>query len=59
MICVRIKFLCQFKCPDFKKYDGKSCLFVHFKIHGVAIAQYGNNDKLLVQTFLRSPIGMP
>lgn len=58
-LCIHpeIKFPAKFKCPDFKKYDGKSCSYAHLKVYGVVIAQYGDNDKLLVQTFPRSLTG--
>lgn len=52
-----LKFPNKFKCPDFEKYDGKSCPYAHLKVYGVAMAQYGDNDKLLVQTFPRSLTG--
>lgn len=42
-----LKFPAKFKCPDFKKYHGKSYPFAHLKVYGVAIAKYGDNGKLL------------
>lgn len=30
-----------FKCPDFDKYDWRSCPFTHFKLYGKAMAQSG------------------
>lgn len=53
----RLKLPAKFKCLDFKKYDGKSCLYAHLKVNGVVMTQYGDNDKLLVQTFLKSLTG--
>lgn len=43
-------------CHDFEKFNEKSCPYIHLKVYGVAMAQYGDIDKLLVQTFLRSLI---
>lgn len=40
-----------------KKYDGKSYVYTHLKVYGVAMAQYGDEDKLLVQAFPWSLIG--
>lgn len=51
------KFPAKFKCPNFKKYDGKSCPYAHLKVYGVAKAQYGDNDKLFAQNFPRSLSG--
>lgn len=58
-LCIHpgLKFPTKFKCPDFEKYNGKSCPYAHLKVYGVAMAQYGDNDKLLVQTFPRSLTG--
>lgn len=39
---------------EIRKYDGKNCTYAHLKAYGVAMAQYGHNDKLLVQTFPKS-----
>lgn len=52
-LCIhpRLKFLAKFKCSNFEKYDRKSYLYAHLKVYGVAMSEYGNNDKLLVQTF--------
>lgn len=44
-----LKFSTKFKCPDFEKYDSKSFFYAHLKVYGVAMAQYGDNDKLLVK----------
>lgn len=52
-----LKFSSKFKCPDFEKYYGKSCSYAHLRVYKVANAQYGDNDKLLVQTFSRSLTG--
>lgn len=52
-----MNFPSKFKCPDFQKYDGKSCTYIHLNVYGVAMAQDGDNDKLLVETFPRSLIG--
>lgn len=40
-LCIHpdLKFPVNFKCPDFKKYDGKSCLYAHLKVYGVAVAR--------------------
>lgn len=45
-----LKFITKFKCPDFKKYDGKSCPYAHLKVYGVVMAQYGDR-KLLHRLF--------
>lgn len=37
----------------FDKYDG-SCPYAHLKVYGVAMAPYGDIDKLLIQNFLKS-----
>lgn len=49
-----LKFSVKFKCSDFEKYDGRSCAYAHLKVYGVAMTQYRDNDKLLVQTLPRS-----
>lgn len=49
----RLRFPTKFKCPDFKKYDGKSYLY-HLKVYGIGMGQYDDNNKLLVETFPRS-----
>lgn len=58
-LCIHsgLQFPAKFKSPYFEKYNGKSCPYAHLKVYGVAMAQYGNNDKLLVQNFSRSLIG--
>lgn len=48
-----LKVSAKFKIPNFEKYDKKSCLHAHLKF----MAHYGDNFKLLVQTFIRSLIG--
>lgn len=52
-----MKFPAKFKYSNFEKYDGKNCSYAHLKVYGVAMAQYGHNDKLLIQTFPRSLTG--
>lgn len=39
-LCIHtgLNFLLKFKCPDFKKYDGKGCPYVQLRLYGVAIA---------------------
>lgn len=39
------------KCPNFKKYDEKGHPHTYLKLHAVAMPQYGDDDKLLVQNF--------
>lgn len=48
-----MKFPTKFKCLGLEKYDGKSYPYAHLKVYGVVKAQYGGNDKLLVQAFPR------
>lgn len=50
-ILLSLKFLEEFKWLDFEKYDGTSCPYTHLKVYGLVMAQYENNDKLLIQTF--------
>lgn len=40
-----------------RKIQGESCLYTHLKVYGVVMAQYSDNDKLLVLTFSRSLTG--
>lgn len=58
-LCIHpgMKVSTKFKCPDFEKYDGKRCPYAHIKVYEIAMAQYGDNDKLLVQTLPRSLTG--
>lgn len=58
-LCIHpgLKIPTKFKCLDFEKYDRKSCPYAHLKVYGVAMAQYGNNDNLLVQTFPKNLTG--
>lgn len=30
--------------PDFMKYEGKGCLYTHFKLFGAIMAQYNDDD---------------
>lgn len=55
-LCIHLtlKFPAKFICLDFEKYDKESCPNAHLKVNGVGIAQYKDNDKLLVQTFPRN-----
>lgn len=55
-LCIHsgFKYLPNFKCLDFKKYDEKGCPYTPLKLYGTAMAQYGSGDKLLVQTFPKS-----
>lgn len=58
-LCIHLglKFFAK-SCPDFEKYDCKSCPYAYLKVYGVAMAQYEDNDQLLVQTFPRSLTGV-
>lgn len=40
-LCIRpaLKFSSKFKCPGFEKYDGKSYLYVHLMVYGVAMVR--------------------
>lgn len=50
-LCIHagLQFPARFRCPNFEKHDKESCPYAYLKVYGVAMAQYGNNDKLLVQ----------
>lgn len=52
-LCIHpgLKLSAKIKWLNFEKYDGKSCTYTHLKLSDVAIAQYGDNNILLVQTF--------
>lgn len=39
---------------DSEKYEGQNCPYAHHKAYGVAMAQYGDNNKLLMLAFPRS-----
>lgn len=41
----------------FWEYDAKGCPYTEPKLYGAAMFQYGDDDKLLVQTFPKSLIG--
>lgn len=41
----------QIKCLE--KYDGKGSPYAYVRVYSVAMAQYGNDDKLLVQISMK------
>lgn len=47
----------KFKMSDFQKYDGKSCPMAHLRLYGVAMTQYSEDEKVLVQRFPNSLTG--
>lgn len=51
-LCIHqgLKFTPKFKYLNFKKNNGKGCPYTHLKLYGTGMAQYNNDDKLLVQT---------
>lgn len=59
-LCIHpgLKFPAKFKHPDFEKYDAKSCPYTHLKVYNMAMTQYEDKDKLLIQTFRRSFTGV-
>lgn len=42
----------NFRMPKFEKYKGVGCPWTHLHLCGIAMSQYANNEKLLIQTFL-------
>lgn len=58
-LCMFSDFECphEFRMPKFEKYKGVGCPWTHLHSYGIAMSQYANNEKLLIQTFLNSLTG--
>lgn len=58
-LCIypNLKLPQKFKMPDFQKYDGKNCPMAHLRLYGVAMTQYSEDEKVLVQIFPNSLTG--
>lgn len=56
-ICPGLKFPPNLSVHTFENYDGKGYLYAHLRVYGVIMAQYGSDDKFLVQNFSRGLMG--
>ena len=41
----------MFKAPKLKKYNGRGDLMIHLQMYCWKMAQYANNEPLMIQTF--------
>uniref|UniRef100_A0A5B7BZ34 Retrotransposon gag domain-containing protein n=1 Tax=Davidia involucrata TaxID=16924 RepID=A0A5B7BZ34_DAVIN len=47
----------KFKMPEFTKYNGTGCLYIHLKIYCGELGRPGQNERLRIQLFQRSVTG--
>ena len=47
----------KFKAPKFEKYNGRGDLMIHLQMYFWKMAQYADNEQLLIQTFQDTLIG--